>query len=320
VENDAGYVLERPEEVRTTSSADREEKVIIELTGSRAEHGLPLANFGQFVQNFRRALTDYDRQTVGRPTRRPGHPNVREELVTAFRLTAVRPGSTVLELRPIPRSEVELDGGYEQPALGDAELQSMITLRSLLDAVEYNTELDPSVTSSLSEARRALGQDGQISVRGHRGPRHRVVIDEERIRKLEERARRPEPRPLTVSGRLHRIELEPDKVGIRTPAGVDWTCRYPAELEATVKALLDVVVTAHGVGYQSTAQRGSLEIEQIQRAPQYEQTAFFTEEPVPLEELMAQQGVEARRGPISIAPDDLTEQELADFLEAVDAL
>jgi hypothetical protein len=41
---------------------------------------------------------------------------------------------------------------------------------------------------------------------------------------------------------------------------------------------------------------------------------------VPLEELMARQGVEPRRGPISIAPDDLTAGELDGFLDAVDAL
>jgi len=306
--------------VSSTSSADDDHKVIIELTGSKAQHGMPLASFEQFIENFRRALIDYDRQKVGKPTRRAGNLNVREQIVTAFRLTAVRPGSTILELEPIPRDEVEQLDDPEQEALPGAELLSTITLRALLDDVEQDAELDPSITESLSEARRSLGANGRIAVRGHREPKHRVVIDETRIRQLEQRARRPQPRTLTVSGRLHRIELEPDKVGVRSPAGVDWTCRYPSDLEATVKALLDTVVTVRGVGYQSTAQRGSLDIDAIQAVPQFEQTAFFTEEPVPLEELMAQQGLEVRHGPISIAPGDLTEQELRDFVEAVNAL
>ena len=298
---------------------DKREKVIIELKGARAEHGLPLTSFGSFVEKFRKALTDFDRQRRGEPTRRAGHPTGREEDVAAFRLTAVWPGSTILELEPIPYEEVA-PGEDAQGVLADVEHLSMATLRSLLDAVEAEEEFDPAVTDSLSEARRTLGKDGSIAFRIGGGRRAKVVIDEKRIRRLEERAKRPEARPTTVSGRLHRIELEPDKVGIRSGAGVDWTCRYPEELEQTVKVLLDKIVTAHGVGYQSTAQRGSLTIEEIHPVPQFEQTEFFTYEPVALEALMQLQGVQPRPGPISIAPDDLSDQELDDFLDAVDSL
>jgi hypothetical protein len=55
-----------------TTTADSGEKVIIELDGAKAQRGLPLANFEAFVKHFRRALTDFDRQTRGEPTRR--HP------------------------------------------------------------------------------------------------------------------------------------------------------------------------------------------------------------------------------------------------------
>jgi len=294
--------------------------VIIELKGSKAERGLPLSNFESFVEHFRKALTDYDRQQRGEPTRRSGHPTTREEIVTAFRLTAVRPGSTILELEPIPRAEVEAQAGQE--IIAETELLSMVTLRSLLEDVDREAELDPAVTDSLAEARQTLGAGGRIAVGlgGTWRPKRRVVIDEKRIRRLEERARRREAKPITVYGRLHRIELEPDRVGIRSPTGIDWTCRYPEELEQTVKALLDAVVTAQGLGYQSSAQRGQLTIEAIRAVPQFEQTAFFTYETVPLEALMARQGVEPQFGPISILPDELSDEELDNFLEAVDAL
>ena len=303
-----------------TGIDDRSEKVIIELKGAKAERGLPLANFEAFVEHFRKALTDYDRQTRGEPTRRSGHLNVREEIVSAFRLTAVRPGSTILELEPIPRDEVEPDDGQEE--IPGAELLSLITLRSMLAAVDSEEQMDPAVTESLSDARRTLGNNGRMTFKLRNGRAHArpVVIDEKRIRRLEGRAKKREPRPLMVSGRLHRIELEPDKVGIRSPAGVDWTCRYPADLEQSVKGLLDSIVSVRGVGSQSTAQRGTLTIEEIHAVPQFEQTPFFTFETEPLEALMARQGIEPRRGPISILPDDVSDSELDDFLKAMNDL
>ena len=54
MESAGATVLERGEEVSPTSSIDHDEKVIIELTGSKARHGMPLANFEQFVEGFRR--------------------------------------------------------------------------------------------------------------------------------------------------------------------------------------------------------------------------------------------------------------------------
>jgi hypothetical protein len=195
-------------------------------------------------------------------------------------------------------------------------------LRSLLSAVEREDQLDPAVTDSLSDARRTLGSDGRMTFKLRDGSARRssVVIDEKRIRRLEERARRREARPLVVSGRLHRIELEPDKVGIRSPSGVDWTCRYPEELEQEIKGLLDTIVSARGVGSQISAQRGTMTIQEIQAVPQFEQTPFFTYETAPLEALMARQGIEARRGPVPILPEGLSDEELDDFLKAVDNL
>ena len=43
---------------------------------------------------------------------------------------------------------------------------------------------------------------------------------------------------LVVVGVLHAIDLEPDQVAIRTPAGLDWSCEYPSELESDILPLI----------------------------------------------------------------------------------
>jgi len=293
-----------------------DDTIILKLEGSRSDHGLPLASFETFVQSFRRALTDYDRQRRGDQTRRSGALTTREELVTAFRIVSLKPGSTVVELQAIAPDE---DPDQEQLAPG--EPVSLQTLRSLLETVESDREeIDPAVIDSLSEARKALGSNGSIVVQMKNGgwrKRHAVVIDSDRIEKLEKRSKRATPRPLRVTGRLHRIELEPDKVGIRTPGGVDFTAKYDAETEATIKDLLDSIVVAEGMGYQTSAQRGTLTIGRIRKLPTFEQTPLFTEEPIPLDDLLDS---EPRLGGISVLPEDVPDDELEAFLDAVEAL
>jgi hypothetical protein len=210
----------------------------------------------------------------------------------------------------------------EQAAIADAEALATENLRSLLDSIEHaDAEVDVSVTEALEKARRALGSDGRIGVvlaGGTRRPRpRRVDIDAERIAELERRARRQQPRQTRISGRLHMIDVEPDRVGIRAGDGVDWTCTYPEELEKTVKALIDTNVSARGVGQRLGASRGTLALESIQPVGEYEQTELFTFERVPLDELMRQQGIRGPQGGASILPDDLTDDEVDAFVEAL---
>ena len=294
-------------------------KVVLELTGSEAEHGLPLGSFAAFVEDFRRALRDYDRQRRTTRTRRGGHPSGREELVTAFRLVGFEAGSAIVTLEPVP---VPVEEGQE--AIEGAELLAIENLRSLLDSIEgADSPLDAAVTEALGGARRALGDRGRIEVvladAPSRKPR-RVVIDEQKVADLERRVRRYAPRQTRISGRLHMIDVEPDRVAIRATDGVDWICTYPEEMEREVKALIDTRVVARGVGQLQSANRGSLRLEEVQPVGEFEQTELFTFERQPLEALMELQGISGPQGRPSITPDEISDDELDAFVAALDGV
>ena len=289
--------------------------VILELTGSEAIGGLPLSNLEAFVDDFRRALRDFHRQRRAERTRRGGHPSGREELATAFRLLEFRRGSAVMTLLPDVRDESE-----EQPALGDVEPLAIENLRALLDAIESDDAvIDPAVTDAVEGARSALGDDGKIKVKlDGEQPRHRrsVVIDRERVAVLERRVERQAPRARRVSGRLHMIDLEPDRIGIRAANGVDWSCSYPDELEEIVRGLVGTNVWVRGIGRELTGAKGTLEINEIHPIGEFEQTRLFTFERVPLAELMAEQGILGPQGTISIVPPEVTDEEFDRFFTA----
>jgi hypothetical protein len=292
------------------------ERVLLELTGSEAQRGLPLSNFAAFVDDFRRALREFDRQRQAARTGRGGHPTAREDLVTAFRLVSFKPGSALVELEPIAPPVPDED----QTAIDGGELLSLETLRAFMEALERDDVVDPAVTAPIAGARRALGADGKIAIgigRGRR-PKRRVVIDEARVEALEQRARRYPPRRMQISGRLHMVDVEPDRVAIRAADGIDWVSRYPEDLEPKVMALVGANVWARGLGQLVTPSRGNLTIEQLEPVDEYEQTALFTFERVAVEDLLMQQGVKGPQGAIALVPDDITDEELDRFLDALD--
>jgi hypothetical protein len=297
------------------SEVARSDQIVLRLEGSEAQRGLPLASLEEFVEQFRRALRDFDRARRAEPTKRGGHPSSREELVTAFRVVELKPGSAILTLEPIPQPAAET-----QVALEDVESLAVENLRSLMRTLEQDdAPLDSAVTEAVSAARQALGEDGsiEISVRSGRKPRQRLVIDERRVAALERRVRAQKPKPMTISGRLHMIDVEPDRVGIHSADNVDWSCSYPDELEAIVKTLVDTNVAVRGLGYRQSAARGFLKIEHIAQVGEFEQTPLFTFERVSIEDLLEQQGIRGPQGRISILPDDLSDEEADAFLAAV---
>jgi hypothetical protein len=295
---------------RTRHQPDR---VVLKLTGTEATHGLPLANFSAFVESFRNALRDFDRQRTGSRTRRSGHPTTREDLVTAFRLVSFKPGSAICELEAIaPPADDDA-----QEHIEGAELLPLETLRAFVDSIEQEEPVDDAVTTALGKARRSLGDDGRIDITIGRGRRRRrAVIDARRVDALEKRAKHFPASYTRITGHLHMIDLEPDRVGIRAADGVEWSCSYPPELEKTVKGLVGDTVAVAGFGQKVTSNRGTLTLETIDMAGGYEQTDLFTLERIPLYSLVERQA-SVRPGLVSVLPDDLTEDEADDFLAAL---
>jgi hypothetical protein len=278
--------------------------------------GLPLANLEIFVEEFRRALREFDRQRRAEPTRRGGHPKTREEQVTAFRLVEFAPGSALMTLEPDIRKEAG-----DQKALAEVEPLPVENLNAFLDAIARPDEIiDPAVTEAVERARRALGADGKIEIKlgGRRRPRRSALIDHDVVAGLERRVAKQREKMLRISGRLHMIDLEPDRIGIRAPNGVDWSCSYPSELEDEVKSLVDSNVAARGVGRLVSPAKGTLRIEDIRPVGEFEQTPLFAFEQVAVADLIAQQGIRAPRGPVSILPADVDDEDVDAFLAALD--
>ena len=288
----------------------RDHRIIIELTGSEATRGLPLFNLESFIDALLRGLRAFDRSTRLEPGLKAGHPTSRDTLVTAFRLVEMKPGSAILTLEPDVLEE-------EGAMFDETRTVAVANLEAMLEAVQGQDAFDPDVADALGNARRALGSDGQIRVK-YPGQKKRFVIDERVDANLHERALRKGPRGMSLSGRLHLIDVEPDRIGIRAPDGVEWSCKYPAELEPAVKALLDENVWARGTGQLTGAQRGSVNIVELQPVGVVEQTPLFTYERVELADLMEQQGVVGPPVDDSAGlSDDLSDEQIDSYLAAV---
>jgi hypothetical protein len=284
--------------------------VVIRLTGSEAEHGLPLANLAAFVESFRGALRDFDRQRQAERTGRGGRPSGREELVTSFRLVGFEPGSAIMTLEPFAPSDAD-----DQQVLTEVDLLALQNLETFLDSLDQPEErFDAAVADAVEKARRSLGPDGRIEIKS---PHHRkrVVIDESKVHSLERRVRRYSTRQQRVAGRLHMIDVEPDQVRIRTADNVDWICTYPEDLELKVLSLVTKRVWALGIGALQSASRGSLLIHQIEEIGEPEQNALFTMERIPIEDILADQGIQGPQGGIPLVPEDVSDDELDAFLE-----
>jgi hypothetical protein len=293
-----------------TIARSKQNETVIKLEGSKAGRGIGLFDLESFIDEFLRGLRAFDRSRRLEPALRAGHPTKRDELVTAFRLVELKAGSAILTLEPAPIDETDAE------MFPDAAALAVANLDSLLDALNSDEPVDPDVADALTKARRALGPDGRISVKR---AKRRVVLDEVKERKVAERARRVgAARKVSISGRLHAIDLEPERVGIRATDGVDWVCRYPPELEADVTRLLGATVWARGIGQLTGAQRGSLDIKDLQSVGPFEQSELFTFERVPLHDLLEAQGIAGPTGPEAFdLPGDLTDDQVDAYVADV---
>jgi hypothetical protein len=275
------------------SANDTHEKIVIELSGTRAGRGIGMYDLENFIDHFLRSLRAFDRSRRLEPGLKSGHPTKRDELVTALRIVELKPGSAVLRVEP--SSESVEDVGDDELFPGAPTL-AIDNLEALGDAIGAEGAFDPDVADEVGKARRALGVDGLIRIRTRRS-REPFVIDETTERRVAERARRQSPRSLRIVGRLHAIDLEPERVGIRDTDGTEWTCHYAPELEPQVKALLDANVWARGFGQRTGALRATVDLEEIHPVGAFEQAQLFTFERVPLEDLLVEQGIGGPRRP-----------------------
>ena len=285
----------------------------LRLTGEEAQRGLPLANLAAFLESIRRALRDFDRSRQGQRTQRGGHPTSREELVTAFRLVEFHPGSAIMELEAIPSEQTDAE------LVPDTEPLPVSNLLALLSVVQGGDDfLPPAVTTSIESARRTLGPNGRIEInvnaRARTRRRAHAVIDAHTVEALELRAEQKASTHLRIVGRLHMLDDEPRKVGIRASDGVDWICSYPHDLEEQVLDLMRARVVAQGLGVKTTTNRGRLDIEGIESVERFEQSELFTLERVPIARLLHQQGLSAGVGIPHLLGDDVSDEELDAFL------
>lgn len=220
-----------------------------------------------------------------------GHPGGRSKAATGFRLVHFKIGSGVAELEPL-----ELDGADDQ--LLPQSPPSSENLRLLVEAVRERRPMSPRVVEALDGARKALGGDGRFGVEfaSQKGPP--FYIGAEQIKRLEAAASfDTEPKEITVSGKLHLIEVEqPGKVEIRAGDGVNWTCTYDEFLKPKVLRCVDSVVRAHGAGARTAHNRGTMELRDVEALPKFEQTPLFTREPITTAVLERQQGISRPQG------------------------
>lgn len=266
-------------------------QITLTILGARAKRGVSLSDLESFIENFLAALRDYDRAGRGEPTRKSGHPDRRAEAVTAFRLVRFQTGSGIATIEPDPAAIDE-----EQLAVADVPL-SLLTLRGLVGDLVAERNVPEPVVDALGRACRSVGTDGTFAIEMSGAPHSRLVVDADllvRVARTGDEAADDEVR--SVSGRLHLLDLEPDRLGIRAANGAEWSCRYPEELEERAKRLLDRIVWVEGSGKLMSPLRGSMTIERIESVDDVEQSALFTIAPVDESELLIRQGITAPQG------------------------
>ncbi|WP_249010486.1 hypothetical protein [Conexibacter sp. DBS9H8] len=274
-------------------------QITLTMKGARAERGVSLADFESFVDNFLAALRDYDRAGRGQQTKKSGHPDRRAEAVTAFRLVGFRTGSGIATLEPELISEDD-----DEEALFDEEPISLTTLKALTADLSAVRAVPPSVIESLGKACRAAGGDGSLSIALPGSASRPLLVDKELLDRVANATTEPEPSEVTtISGRLHLLDLEPDRLGIRTAAGVEWSCKYPEPLEERVKTMLDRIVWVTGSGTLTSPLRGTMTIERIEPVD-LEQSSLFTTEQIDEQVLASRQGISAPQGLSSLGVTD----------------
>jgi hypothetical protein len=292
-----------------TKASDK--KITLTINGARAERGVSLSDFESFIDNFLAALRDYDRAGRGEPTRKSGHRDRRAEAVTAFRLVGFQTGSGVATIEP---ESVEVED--DQLPLDDVPL-SLMTLQALAEDLTAERPVPEPVLDALGKACRAVGADGSVSIDLPDAPAGPIVVDSrllDRLALAEDADGRDEVR--AASGRLHLLDLEPDRLGIRTAGGVEWSCRYPEALEQRLKSLLDRIVWVEGSGRLTSPLRGAMMIERIEPVDM-EQSALFTTAPVDEEELLVRQGISAPQGLQSLSDPEWDDETDDAYLAAL---
>jgi hypothetical protein len=288
-----------------------QKQITLTIKGARAQRGVSLSDFESLVDSFLAALRDYDRADRGEPTRKAGHPDRRAEAVTAFRLVGFQTGSGVVKIEP--ELVADLD---DQLPVDDAPL-SLTTLRALVDDLAGERPIPEPVLDALGKACRAAGSDGSMSIDLPDRTAGPVVVDRallDRVAFAKDADERDEVR--SVSGRLHLLDLEPDRLGIRTAAGVEWSCRYPEALETRVKNLLDRIVWVEGSGQLTSPLRGAMTIERVDPVDM-EQSELFTAATVDAEELLARQGITAPQGLESLSDPEWDDENDDAYLTAL---
>ena len=294
-------------------------RIVLDLHGTKAAEGVEIDALETFLTHFRSALRELDRQQRGSLPRRGGRPDARDAAASAFRLVEFKTGSGIATLEPARLH----DGDAADLALDDSgEDLSVTTLRTLVDLIDTGAERLPGpVVEALGSARRAIGENGKFGVRlGDDRQARRIVIDEKTMAKLRRPVDEETERTLKVVGRLHMIEAEPParRVGIRAQDGIDWTCSYPDALHALVTQLIERLVRVEGHGRRLTPATGRLRLEKLDAVPEHLQDELFTLEPVPVEELRAQQAVARPQGLSALSADEWDDDDEANrrFLEA----
>lgn len=292
-----------------TEASDKQ--ITLTITGARAERGVSLSDFESFIDNFLAALRDYDRAGRGEPTRKSGHPDRRAEAVTAFRLVGFQTGSGVATIEP----EFVAAGDDQLPV--DEVPLSLATLRELVDDLAAERTVPQTVLDALGKACRAVGADGSVAIQIGAQVAGLVVVDGpvlDRIALAKDAAADEEV--ASVSGRLHLLDLEPDRLGIRTASGVEWSCRYLEGLEERAMGLLSRIVWVEGSGRLTSPLRGAMTIERIEPVD-IEQSALFTTVPVNEDELLAQQGITAPQGLDALADAEWDDETDDAYLSAL---
>lgn len=269
-------------------------QITLKLEGRRAKKGVALDAFEAFIEHFISALRYHYRASKAEVIKKTGRPFAEDQLVTAFRLVSFRTGSGIAVLEP-PIAEADSQDVPE--AFGELPTLAWANVSDLLDAMDVGRQLEEPVVRELESATRSLGEKGRFSIeyRAQGKVRTRQVTDDYLSELLAPRCDAGQ-QTHTITGLLHAIDLEPDKVGIRTASGIDWTCRYPEELEREALALLASRVWAQGCGELVSARSGSLDLVSIRAVPEYEQTELFTGPSVPLQALIELQGVRHPQG------------------------
>lgn len=268
-------------------------EVTLTLTGERAEHGIALGDFETFVDSFVSVLRDYDRSQRGKETRKIGGPDRRDAAASAFRLVRLEPGSAIATL--VAERADAGDGGLD---IDDTPL-ALTNLGALAGDIVSGRELPGDVVVSLDRARRACGDDGaiELALPAAVAPQQGAVrIDHGTIERLSRNVVTTSSEIRSISGLLHAIDIEPDRLVIRSTEGVQWACRYDDELEPQILGLVGRVVWAQGPARLKSPVKGAMTVERIQLAVQGRQSALFAEQRPPLEDLLARQGFEKPQG------------------------